>query len=253
MDCQDDAGNTFIGYSAQLSWKKMYLTYSSILINRNNGKSFVKSTLSKLNNPFFEKNELIWKPEKYIEEGRWKNLDSPIGQKLLDSKGGYINWNCTQPKAEAQVNIDDRIMFKGLGYSEFMEMTVQPWQLPINTLKWGRFLSKTDTVVWIQWRGEKNLDIFYHNGILVEDSHIHNDEIRLDHGNLVLSFIESVELRRGYLAKTAMSRFPLMRAIFPKAVLNTHESKWKSKSLLKKADGSFATGWSIHETVKFGA
>ena len=48
----------------------------------------------------------------------------------------------------------DGVVLRGLGYAEHLSMTIPPWRLPIDTLRWGRFLSPERSVVWIDWQKE---------------------------------------------------------------------------------------------------
>jgi hypothetical protein len=63
-----------------------------------------------------------------------------------------IRWHCVCPNADATIRIGDDTV-QGLGYAEHLTMTLKPWRLPFDELRWGRFLSAADTLIWIQWRG----------------------------------------------------------------------------------------------------
>lgn len=252
MDCVDNNGNTFIAYSLQLNWKTIYLNFNDILINRHNENSFEKGVLSKLKSPSFKKNNLLWEPDELIDQAEWVKLDKSFGDILLSNKRGFINWSCAIPRAMTTVQVSPTVKFKGLGHAQFIEMNIHPWSLPYDTMRWGRFVSKTDSLVWIQWRGEQNVDHFYLNEILMEDSHFYNDEIRLDHGKHVLTILESVVLRSGRLNKTVLAKHPIFKNILPERVMYAKETMWKGKAILKKEDGTTVAGWVIHDFVQWG-
>lgn len=43
--------------------------------------------------------------------------------------------------------------FVGTGYAERLDMTLAPWALPFEELRWGRFIGPSRSAVWIYWRG----------------------------------------------------------------------------------------------------
>ena len=112
-------------------------------------------------------------------------------------------------------------------------MTVPPWRLPIEELRWGRFLSETGGVVWIEWSGEKSASLRWHNGVRSE-------------GALEVEFRDREVLREGKLVETALRVIPNVHKLFPARILGLRESKWRSRAVLGPA-----AGWAIHEVVRW--
>ena len=79
-----------------------------------------------------------------------------------------VRWRCLQPRSRATVNLASGKVVKGLGFLERLDMTLAPWKLPIQELRWGRFLSDRESLVWIDWRGSQACRIVLQNGILVQ-------------------------------------------------------------------------------------
>lgn len=126
-------------------------------------------------------------------------------------------------------------------------MTLAPWKLPIQELRWGRFLSDSDSLVWIDWKGSYSCRIVLQNGILGRATTIDEDEVRLNrHGGLRLA--PGDVLRKGGLGETALSVIPGLSRLFPRKILEARECKWRSRAELRHGDSS-SSGWAIHEVV----
>ena len=138
-----------------------------------------------------------------------------------------------------------------MGYIERVELSIPPWQLPITELCWGRFISDTDTLVWIDWRGEVSQTLLFHNGIQVPQSKITNEAVVIDHDRTVLSLTDRVVVRTGPLVSTALSMIPGITKLFPKKILHANECKWRSRGRLTVGKEQPRLGWAIHEVVKF--
>jgi len=180
--------------------------------------------------------------------GTWKGIAQPIKRTLLESPGGNIEWNCLLPRARAEVLIGGRQM-GGLGYVEHLTMSIPPWQLPFDELRWGRFLSDEDALVWIYWSGSHYLNVGFHNGVPVENP------VLTDHGfegeGVGLTLGENSVLREGALIDSALSMIRGIHRLFPFRILTTHECKWISRGILKKPSAADSNGWAIHEVVRW--
>jgi hypothetical protein len=166
-------------------------------------------------------------------EGSWQALDPPVSQTLYDSDG-TVEWECCQPRGRAEVRIGHERL-RGLGYVERLTMTVPPWRLPIEELHWGRLLTEAGSLVWIDWRGPRPLQLVFRNGAEAEPALL--ARLELDRG---------LVLRDGALGKTALAIVPQVGRLFPWRILRVQETKWRSRGVL---DGM--SGWAIHEVVRW--
>lgn len=251
LDCIDVNGNCFIGYSAILKWKSLNINYSNILLYDNSNGLQVDTTLEKLNSPNLHNKCLRWQPSKLKIQGTWHSIDNPISRCLLNSDSGTVNWLCNQPKAKAEILLKNNRMCSGLGYSEKLEMTIKPWKLPIKELRWGRYLSENDTIIWINWKGPQSLNLLIYNGKQIKNAIISDKHLNFNQGEFLLSFSDTIVLREGNLISTALSKLPLIESIFPNKILHTYECKWRSKGILKAKNNLISSGWIIHEVVKW--
>jgi hypothetical protein len=222
LDCVSGEGEVFLAYCAELRWRALRLHYASVL-----GHS---SSLREVPAPVWRGDGVLeWNAPALGVTGRWEVLDPPIQETLMD---GACQWRCLVPRARAEVRVGDRSLL-GLGYAEHLTMSVPPWRLGIQELRWGRFLSETDGLVWIEWRGPKPARLRWHNGVRA------GEELKLE-------IRDREVLREGPLIETALSFIPNIRKLFPARILDLREAKWRSRAALGATEG-----WAIHEVVEW--
>ena len=248
LDCVSDRGEVFIAYVASLRWQALILNYSSTLHRQCDGQTETKTSLRESPAPQVG-SSIEWSSTPLNVTGTWTALARPIQRVLLESEAGSIEWNCLQPNATVEICIGNGRRMAGLGYVEHLAMSIPAWQLPIKELRWGRFLSNSDALVWIDWRGATPLNLVFYNGLQIKDVLI------TDHGfaaaEMALVLQENVVVREGPLIKTALSMIPGIRRLLPFQVLGTYECKWLGRGTLKKTAGEAANGWAIHEVVRW--
>lgn len=220
LDCVSGGGEVFLAYCAELRWRALHLRYAHVL-----GKS---SSLREVPAPVWNDGVLEWNAPALGVSGKWRALDPPIEETLFD---GGCQWRCLAPRARADVSVGNDFLH-GLGYAEHLTLTVPPWRLGIKELRWGRFLSETDSLVWIDALPAPR-GLRWHNGVRG------GDELKLE-------IQDRAVLRQGALAETALSIIPNVRKLFPKSVLGLGESKW-----LSRATYAGREGWAIHEVVEW--
>jgi hypothetical protein len=183
-------------------------------------------------------------------EGIWRRRSVPIEQILLNSDAGDIRWFCVQPSSDVRLHVANKAHFSGLGYVERLEMTIKPWHLPIAQLRWGRYISEKDVIVWIEWQGEyPRVDVFY-NGVAASDAYVSDDEIVFGDG-MRLELVCKQTIREGRIGSTLFSGIPLLAKILPLKMLRTYECKWRSRGVLRSGSSILNQGWAIHEVVRF--
>lgn len=249
MDCIADDGTTVIGYSARLSWKRLTLNYASYLLSVPGREPKSSTSLFVSEFPLRRNDSVEWSCKGLDLRGSWKQRFPSVEKELLRNLDGSIRWSCIMPGAEAWMKIGDETV-RGNGYVEFLEMTIPVWKLPIEELRWGRFVTETDSVVWIDWKGAHPLQTVFHNGLPITCDVVNDSMIRSADGKLLLTLDRSTVLRSGALINTALKKMPMVESIIPKNVLMTDECKWLSASTLRH-NGTDSTGFAIHEVVRF--
>ncbi|MBI1749723.1 MAG: hypothetical protein HY234_03025 [Acidobacteria bacterium] len=251
FDCVADDGHTFIGYLGELRWKSLAIHYQSMLVHRDGGGTRVQSSLRRGRPPVVTGNSLSWKSTSLQVEGTWNALERPVQATILESDAGNIEWTCLQPRARANVRVGRSVEVCGLGYAEHLRMTIPPWRLPLKELHWGRFLSETDSLVWIDWRGPHSKRMVFHNGTETQAESITRQQVVLQGEHLVMDLESSCVLREGILGKTALPILRKVQKLIPRQVLGIRECKWRSRGVLRRRGRAEASGWAIHEVVQW--
>ncbi len=225
LDCVTADGQVFLAYWARLRWRALTLNYSSVL----DGPCSIKPCPE----PACAGDRVEWHAPELGVDGVWHALDPAASRTLYDSNGA-VDWHCVLPRGRAEIRYGNQCLH-GLGYVEQLTMTVPPWRLPIDELHWGRLLTESGSLVWIDWRGPSPLQVVLRNGVLADSALV--AEVHLD---------RSLVLRDGVLGGTALSVVPRIDRLFPFRILQVQETKWRSHGVL---DG--VSGWAIHEVVRW--
>jgi hypothetical protein len=250
LDCIDELGNCFIVYWTKAEFILIKVVYSRLLFCNAEGFTTEKYTLRKTNKPVI--NGIIHLNNKFLQTGViLKRTNDPIIRSLFkDSKGNELIWNCHHPKALAEVKYNGSI-YKGLGYAETLFLPFNPGNLPIDELRWGRVLSESNTVIWINWKGKYPVNRMFLNGVEYNDAVFNDNIILFSDGMYQLKFSEIQIIRNGKLSGL-LSKMRLLTIFFNSRILNSVETKYKAKVFLYKNSLALSNGWSIFEIVKWG-
>lgn len=246
LDCVSDSGEATILYAGAVRWGSFSLNYSSVLESAA-GAVTTRRSLRAAEEPTVAGSSLHWRSESLHVEGVWSADSTPLRAVVFSSGAGIVEWHCLMPRARARIGAH-----QGLGYAEHLTMTVTPWNLPLRTLRWGRFLSESEWAVWIDWRGEFTRTLVYRNGREAATSLIDDARIAFDDGwRLILD--RSLVIRDGPLGSTALSGIPGIRTLAAGRLLRATESKWRSRARLEREGKPPVEGWAIHEVVQWPA
>ncbi len=251
LDCVTDQGEVFVGYSATLRWKALSLKYSSILVMRTTGEIQTKATLHGGKAPRVSGNSLHWDCPALKLKGRWEAKQPPLSFKVFRASNTPLDWSCLRPHGVAEINIGGIGSFTGFGYVDYLDLSDRPWRLPLDELRWGRYLSERDSIIWMDFKGPCPETIVFHNGTLCPGARVTDHEISLGEHQSRLSFEETQVLREGMLGSTALSVIPGFDKLLPARMLKTEERKWRSRGVLRKGGSVLGSGWTIHEVVQW--
>jgi hypothetical protein len=228
----------------------MRFVYSGLLFCDAEGFTAEKSTLRKIKKPVI--NGTINLNNKFFKTGiNLKRIDDPIIRSLFkDSENNELVWNCHHPKALAEVIYNGNI-YKGFGYAETLFLPIKPWNLPIDELRWGRFLSDSHTLIWINWKGKYPINKIFFNSIEYNDAIFKNDIILFNDGIYQLKFSEIQLIRKSKLSGL-FSKMKLLKIFFNHRILNSVEIKYKARTSLNKNSFVLSNGWSLFEIVTWG-
>lgn len=254
FDCVDDDGRAMIGYVAGLSWGGISVPYTSFLYAEKNGATRGKTRFSKPAEPLTGPDEYRWTDTRLGIAGVWRRADPPIQRTLFDSVRGSLHWDCCLPRATATVHVGASPELRGFGYVENLRLTAYPWEIPLETLLWGRYVSSEHSLVWVAFCGEDARQWMFYDGETVSTGDLHDSGIHLPNG-IDLEFAETTVLEeRGRIsaAVEGLRKFvPGFTAIVPDGFRLSSDTKWKSRGILTKGNTVLDRGWVIHERVRF--
>jgi len=243
LDYVTDPGDASIGYVGDLQWGPAHLHFSSLLRSQRSEVT-QKNSLRRLTLPEVSGDQISWNSTQFEFSAVWHRDANEVRETVFASEEGSVDWHCLMPRARANAGGDS-----GFGYVEHLSMTIAPWKIPIRHLRWGRFLSAPDWIVWIDWQGEYSKRILYRNGEATT-ANIDDAEISLDDGSRLL-MDRSLTLRSGPLGTTALSSIPGVNKTFPARLLQVNECKWRSRAKLECPGREDVEGWAIHEIVSW--
>jgi hypothetical protein len=250
LDMVTSEGLYFIGYSAELNWGSIRVSYSATLHHPKISGISSGPVLSSSEGPIENDPVLTWSSTRLGFEGQWQRLVSGESQILHQHGSGLVEWNCLQPSARVVLKTASDSAYHGLGYVEFLRMTMPPWQLGLKNLLWGRFVSEEHSVVWIEWRGKHPLALLICNGETISNPAIFEDGVRCTKFELSLERAETI--RTGSIGKTLVSKIPSILRTDSIEFLGGQEEKYVSRGTLAFVGGSSHTGWVVHERVSWG-
>jgi hypothetical protein len=261
LDCVTDAGDVIVAYAATLQWGRLRLRWAATLTQRRGGEARSDATLLGVEEPSqigaaragptgHVGGDIVWGSERLRIEGRWTALEPPVGETLFASPRGKVEWTCHQPRARARGNFAGAA-FEGFGYAEHLVLTCAPWSLPIDELRWGRFLGKSSSLVWIDWRGPHTKQLVACSGVRSGCAQIDDRSVVSADRAVALSIEDGTVLRRGPIGKTALADLAGSGKVrMPLRILEVEEKKWRARGSLR-AHGRTDHGWVIHEVVRW--
>ena len=203
------------------------------------------------------KDEVItWADDNLEVKGNWKATLNPIECRIFDSEKGYLDWYCFQPRSDVELRINNRNL-KGNGYAEQLILTALPWHIPMNELRWGRFHSLHETMVWIELRKEDRKHWFWLNGESILDGTIEDDQVLSSKKNFLLKLDRKVVLeseKKIYkVVEKLLHYLPGIKKVMPLKFLMADNHKWLSKGEFQKNNSGIYHGLAIHERVDFNS
>jgi hypothetical protein len=248
VDVVTPEGSAFIGYAARLAWGPVRLRYRAYLLTRPGAPSSARQTLAPTRDPRRDPGGVVeWRCGRLGLEGRWSPVAPAFRRRLYSAGSGSVDWECVAPAARARVRVGAEVL-AGWGYAERLELTVPPWELPLDELRWGRFVGPDAAVVWVDWRGEAASCLVLVDGVEQVGAVVSDSE--LVWGSAILRLSPPHSLREGALGDV-VAAIPLLSRFVPERLLRGWESKRLSRGALTSGDEPAREGWAIHEVVRW--
>ena len=256
LDFAGDYGEAMIFYAAKLTWHSWSTSYASWLHYDPASGVDLKSRFRHVQIPQVKDNMITWNDSKFGVSGTWESKAKMIQTRIFDSGEGSLDWKCFQPASKVQLRINDKVL-EGSGYAEQLILTVLPWRIPMDELRWGRFGSDENYMVWIELREKDKRQWLWLNGEKIENCIIEDDLIVLPEKDLVLNLDQGIQLESEKKIFSVMEKLiryiPGFNKVMPLNFLMADEIKWFSKGHLQEHNKNIASGMAIHELVNFKA
>ncbi len=250
VDAVDAGGRSAILYSTALHWGSTRVGWHGLSVCEPDGEVSHRTSVRPMPLPSRDGDRLAWRAD---------SLGCAVGcaptvpgfvERLLDRTDGILEWRCEVPAARVDVSLADAPPVSGVGYAECISLTLPPWRLPIEELRWGRWVSDegSRSLVWIDWRGpQPRTDVFLDGRLqpspVVTDSQIRAGEVRLAPAARRPLYSRSVG--------SALAGLGRLLSLLPASWLDVEDTKWISRASLDGPDGTIGEGWCIDERVRF--
>jgi hypothetical protein len=249
LDVVSADGTAFIGYAARLAWGPVRLRYRAYLLSRPDGGLVARHTLAPTREPLREAGgRVLWRCGRLALEGVWSPAAAPLRRRLYSDGTGTVDWDCVAPAARVRVCVG-RDVVEGWGYAEHLETTVPPWELPLDELRWGRFVGAAGAMVWVDWRGPSPRRLVLLDGVEQPGAEV-EDSVVLCGDTTELWLAPPRSLRSGPILDV-VAAVPFLARAVPDRLLRGWESKRLSRGILLVEDEPAREGWAIHEVVRW--
>jgi hypothetical protein len=250
LDVVEPDGTATIAYWTSLDWLGLNVTWHNITRYALGAPPAERSSLRGVPAPVVADQHVAWRSERLGVETIHEPSSGGATVDLLDDAKGRIVWECLAPAARARLDRDG-LSTAGTGYAERMTMTVPPWELPIDELRWGRWISDdaSSSVVWIDWRGALPRRWVVVNGAVQHAAvDVRDDGVDSAAGRLALGAPRTLHDRS--VGKMLRGIGALAR-IAARVPMRWHETKWCCRATFTDAARVSRQGWTIHEIVRF--
>ena len=176
--------------------------------------------------------------------------DCAAVERTFADAGHAFRWRCLCPGGPAVIRVGETSLV-GHGYLEHLSFALPPWELALGELRWGRWISEKDSIVWVA-SAEAGLAHVARRGVAVPPDEIvaiGERSVETRDFRLVLTAIETI--RKGCLHCTLP--WPVAR-LLPRFLGAIDEDKRLLLGSLwerARAGAPPAYGFAIAETVAF--
>jgi len=243
LDCVTDEGEVAIVYGTEISWHGICTSVNSVL-GGSEDRVETRTSISPFEITQAGKRIAIEVPKQGVA-GEWDADSAACERVVYETDAGKVKWNCIQPRSRVRLRLDDGEL-SGLGYAECVTLTMAPWKLPLRELRWGRFVSPRNWMVWVDWKGSHETSFAFVDGEECASPAISDAGVTAAGAKLRIE--DGFVLRSGRIGSTILPRVPGLAKLLPHSLFNIEERKWCSRGEMQTNDHC-SSGWVIHEVV----
>ncbi len=249
LDAVEPDGSATIAYWASLAWLGLDVTWHNVTRYAMGQPPAERSSRRRVPPPACVDRRIVWRSQRLELETVHEAATPGVTLTLLDDARGRIVWECLAPSARARIAGDGGATV-GTGYVERLAMTVRPWDLPMDELRWGRWMSDdaSAALVWIDWRGPSPQRWVVYDGALQHDASVRDDGVDLGAGRFALGMPRTLHHRSVGKLLRGIAGLARVAAHVP---LGWEETKWCCRATFTNSAQVCIEGWAIHEIVRF--
>jgi hypothetical protein len=248
FDCLADDGRVAIGYWASLSWRGLSLVWQGLSVYESGLPPIEQSAIGGSGPPANDQGRISWTSRKLGSVVMAEARQPAFGLRLFEAESRHVDWRCEAPVARVTIDVAGQPPLRGCGYVEQLTMTIPPWRLPLDEIRWGRWMNDdaSRSLVWIDWRGAAPQCWTFVDGVRAPGVAIGDD--RLTTGAFVLA-LGPPRLLTCRTLDLVIGRIPGLWAVVPPSLLAWRETKWASRGVVCRVDEEPVSGSVIHERV----
>lgn len=248
LDVVTEAGDFAIAYWGEVRWGRLHPHFSAVQVGtRNSVVAPWQASAHAIDPPSRNDSTIDWTaaPLGVLVEGR--GTTPSITKELVATPHGHVTWCAELPRAAMRVRIGERL-FEGLGYVERLDLTLLPWRIPADTIRWGRFVATDASLVWIDWQGEVPLTHVFRDGVRLDGTTVSDQEVSTPDGS-TLTLHDAQVITNDHVSGLLAPLHVLQSIMAPIAGL--HQTRWLSRGTLTQPGRGPLEGWVIHELVQW--
>lgn len=250
IDSVDAGGRAAILYSTALHWGRASVGWHGVSICESDRRVTHRTSVKSVSLPERNGDRLSWRADPLGCTVDCRPTVSPFARRLLESPDGVLDWRCEAPAARVDVTLADAPPLFGVGYAECLSLTCLPWRLPIEDMRWGRWVSDdgTRSLVWTDWKGPQPRTDVYLDGRPEAAPVVGDREVQAV--GVTLAMAPRRQLYSQSLGSALAGLSPML-ALLPGSWRELDDAKWICRARLDGPGGRTDDGWCIDEMVRF--
>ena len=250
LDSVDAGGRSAILYSTELNWGRARVGWHGVSICGSDQGAAHRVSFKPMPLPRRDGERLAWCADPLGCTVTCTPSVSRFSQRLLERADGVLEWRCEAPAARVDVTLADAPPLLGFGYVECLSLTLLPWRLPIEEMRWGRWVSDDGrrSLVWIDWKGPHPRTDAYLDGRPVPSPAVGDREVHA--GGVRLTLAPRGLLYSRSLGSALAGLGPVLK-LLPASWLDLEDAKWICRAQLEGPGAEADEGWCIDELVRF--
>jgi hypothetical protein len=250
LDSVDAGGRSAILYSTAIAWGRARVGWHGVSICEPDQRAAHRGSVRPMPLPEREADRLVWRADPLGCMVVCTPNVPPFARRLLDRADGVLDWRCEAPAARVDVTLTDAPPLCGAGYAECLSLTFLPSRLPIDEMRWGRWVSDdaTRSLVWIDWKGPHPRTDVYLDGRSEPSPVVGDRDVQA--GGVRLTMAPRRPLYSRSLGSALAGLSPVL-TLLPASWRELEDAKWICRARLDGPGGRTDDGWCIDEVVRF--